>query len=166
MENKKEQILKKIREANPELMKLESNCRLFDKESEKYARIIGNSLYFGNDGDYEFNIVIFEDKAKDMLMWQDNSDTLFTKDYKDGIPVDFEILGKDPTLQDLLLTIGMKRQDIFIDGTGCWITIDKDTDDLISMAMNKAYNLSKSLIQNLENEELVLFIYNIICKEE
>lgn len=74
-----------------------------------------------------------------------------------------EILGRDITLQDLLLVIGKKKNFSMslLNERIAWVTTDfRDNVDTNGFA----YDLTKSFLENLENDEFRTFIFNLICK--
>lgn len=102
-----DQLKSAIQAANPEIMELKFGCELLDIRTDETAHVIGEVLYFGDEGDYELSLIAFDKKVDVPFKWGGIGDErLFTADYKTvERKVDFKILGRPIQLADVLLAI-------------------------------------------------------------
>lgn len=144
--NKIPQIISKIQELVPEVMELKFGC--------KVNRHCGSNEYIA--GTFNDTIALVRIKDGDaFLPFEVPRETMFT-----NIPpvTPWEILGRDLTLQDLLLAIGMSSKCIYLKTLGNQLRFNDDEDVL------EYYDLSKSLYDNLDDEQFSQFIFNLLCK--
>jgi hypothetical protein len=131
----KEKIIAKIYETCPELKALEFGCRVIYGSDEFEPREVTIGVPYEIKGNRVFNPYCADDQS--FLL---------------------EIFGKEIHLTHLLRTIGEKDGNILLDAFGL---IQYWSDGMIKTI---PYDLTKSVSENLENEELCSFLYKIICE--
>lgn len=145
LEQKRQEIRKKINEACPELLKLEFGCELLVKFI---------------DGKLDINTIV-KKSGKDCIAI--SSKGYFTTYY--DLQHSNDILGKPPTLEHLLRTIkikedlpkNFKNNFIFADGS-----IGEIFDSMEYYVKDFSYNLTKPPLE--QSEEVINFIYQLICE--
>lgn len=144
------QIEQKIREVCPWLMKLEFGCEVRKKDTGD-----GRDRAAGKQGKvvYVYRHLTSSPQAFHAY-FEGNKTHSIVFDYE------LEILGKEPQLSDLLYTTGkvvgrVTGDNYHTDTVGCVV---------LNNVPVANYNLTKSLRENLENEELRDFIHQLICK--
>lgn len=147
--SKLSQIEQKIKEVCPWLMKLEFGCVIdvngtprtvykVDRQGDVFT-LLGESQFIISKETVEFSRVI-------------------------------TIIGKEPQLSDLLYTIGKvhPNRHILFNSEGQLVEylahIESGEMGLWYLTEGKPFDLTKSLRENLENEELCDFIHQLICK--
>lgn len=146
--SKLSQIEQKIREVCPWLMKLEFGCVIDVNGTPRTVyKVDRQGDVFTLLGESQFII------SKETALSRSALETTFSRV--------ITIIGKEPQLSDLLYTIEKNTPDYSMgtDGrlTYCnWVLNEK--------GYTIVYDLTKSLRENLENEELCDFIHQLICK--
>lgn len=149
--SKLSQIEQKIKEVCPWLMKLEFGCEVRKKDTGD-----GRDRAAGKQGKIVYIYRHERPNAQAFHAYFDGNKThSIVFDYE------LEILGKEPQLSDLLYTIEKNTPDYSMGTDGrlayCnWVLNEK--------GYTIVYDLTKSLRENLENEELCDFIHQLICK--
>jgi hypothetical protein len=144
----KEEIIAKIQEACPELMKLEFGCNVFIKN-------------------FFVSLTIVEDRRGDTWIeeGEQNADFIATV----GNHIQYfnenhitEILGKEPHLEHLLRTMSPKRKDFTIR-----LRLYENPMlrfESVVTETRTSYDLTLSVEENLNNKELCEFIHSLICE--
>lgn len=140
------QIEQKIKEVCPWLMELTFGCEVkYGKDSIKSGKIISkmvNGLY---------------------TVLNDKNTIRASIDVVDIV----EVLGKEPQLSDLLYTIksvneNNQEKGVYFDLGGSELLLMSRSP--LKIENSVSYDLTKSIRENLENEELCDFIHQLICK--
>jgi hypothetical protein len=144
MKTKQTQIEEAIREACPETMELKFGCKILVKE---YNEI--NEVVFISNGSCK----------------TDGGFRLFDVKKQDEIIV--KILGTPLTLEHLLRAIEKKGLYFRTDGTFFkWEKFTEGGDGHHGVKSTYVtYDLTKTFQENMDNEELVEFLYKIICEK-
>ena len=133
--NQIKDIVKEIQRIVPEIMELKFGCKIIVKNYDE----LDNGIFISN-GSYktETGFRLFDVKKQDEYIKQ--------------------ILGREITLQDLLFCISETGVVISFRGSYKSLFFNENQDD------EQHYDLTKSFLENLENDEFREFIYQLICK--
>jgi len=140
----KEKILAKIHKTCPELKALEFGCRVKIKFEDDWFK--------DKEKIYHINKK-YESSVQESWSVVESFQSSFH-------PSCFEILGKEPQLNHLLRTINEHRglDDIINIGSTGFISLERN--EILEKVF--IYDLTKSVSDNLENEELCTFLSEII----
>ena len=148
----KPKILQAIREANPELMELSFGCEVkawIDDDEFVLRHINDDGIIIVECEEYDIETI------KELLGTEENI---------------FEIIGHPPELRHLLRAIAKEPSDYEM-----WLDATRfDTPHLLATKYGEredfekpmfSYDLTKPLPDNLDNEELCTFLFDLLVKE-
>lgn len=146
--NQIKEIVEEIQRVVPSVMELKFGCKI-----QRYIGVIDTFVKLESFPDGGFVIHLLKQNGKPLSYG-------LTRDEFENI----RILGREITLQDLLLVINEKGyEDSYTPRVSLVYSINAVKNG-IEIGDHNYYDLTKSFLENLENDEFREFIYQLICK--